>query len=39
MEVGIYINKYITDELLGNIIDLCPVGALTSMPYAFSARS
>jgi len=39
MEVGVYINKYITDELLGNIIDLCPVGALTSMPYAFSARS
>ena len=39
MEIGTYIEKFISDELLGNIIDLCPVGALTSMPYAFSARS
>lgn len=28
MEIGTYINKFISDELLGNIIDLCPVGAL-----------
>lgn len=39
MEIGTYIDKFINDELLGNIIDLCPVGALTSMPYAYSARS
>ena len=41
MEIGNYINKsiLIDDELSGNIIDLCPVGALTSMPYAFTARS
>lgn len=28
MEIGTYLNKFISDELLGNIIDLCPVGAL-----------
>lgn len=39
MEIGTYVETFINDELLGNIIDLCPVGALTSMPYAFSARS
>lgn len=39
MEIGTYIDTFIHDELLGNIIDLCPVGALTSMPYAFVARS
>jgi len=39
MEIGTYIQKFINDELLGNIIDLCPVGALTSMPYAFRLRS
>lgn len=39
MEIGTYIERFIEDELLGNIIDLCPVGALTSMPYAFIARS
>ena len=33
------INKFLLDELSGNIIDLCPVGALTSAPYAFKARS
>lgn len=38
-EIGTYIDNNINDELLGNIIDLCPVGALTSMPYAFTARS
>lgn len=39
MEIGTYINSFISDELLGNIIDLCPVGALTSMPYAFTTRA
>jgi len=38
MEIGTYIEKFLFDELSANIIDLCPVGALTSMPYAFSAR-
>ena len=38
MEIGTYIEKAIDHELSGNIIDLCPVGALTSMPYSFSAR-
>jgi len=39
MEIGVYIHNFINDELLGNIIDLCPVGALTSMPYSFTTRS
>jgi NADH-quinone oxidoreductase subunit G len=39
MEISTYIEKSITSELSGNIIDLCPVGALTSKPYAFTARS
>ena len=39
MEVTTYIEQAITSELSGNIIDLCPVGALTSKPYAFTARS
>ncbi|XP_069839527.1 NADH-ubiquinone oxidoreductase 75 kDa subunit, mitochondrial [Dendropsophus ebraccatus] len=38
MEVGTYIEKMFMSELSGNIIDLCPVGALTSKPYAFTAR-
>ena len=38
MEVGTYIEKTLTSELSANIIDLCPVGALTSKPYAFTAR-
>jgi NADH dehydrogenase (ubiquinone) Fe-S protein 1 len=37
-EIGTYINKVLVSELSGNIIDLCPVGALTSKPYAFAAR-
>lgn len=37
-EIGSYIEKSLNSELSGNIIDLCPVGALTSKPYAFSAR-
>jgi NADH-quinone oxidoreductase subunit G len=39
MEVGTYVEKALGSELSGNIIDLCPVGALTSKPYAFVARS
>jgi NADH-quinone oxidoreductase subunit G len=39
MEVGTYVEKALSSELSGNIIDLCPVGALTNRPYAFGARS
>ena len=39
MEVGTYVENALTSELSGNMIDLCPVGALTSKPYAFTARS
>ncbi|MDA7705382.1 NADH-quinone oxidoreductase subunit NuoG [Rickettsiales bacterium] len=39
VEITTYIDKSLTSELSGNIIDLCPVGALTSKPYAFKARS
>jgi NADH-quinone oxidoreductase subunit G len=39
MEITTYLDKAISSELQGNIIDLCPVGALTSMPYEFKARS
>ena len=39
MEIGTFIERFLHDELSANIIDLCPVGALTSMPYAFSART
>ncbi|MCH9754222.1 MAG: NADH-quinone oxidoreductase subunit NuoG, partial [Alphaproteobacteria bacterium] len=39
MEVSTYVGKAITSELSGNMIDICPVGALTSKPYAFKARS
>ena len=38
MEVTTYLEKAIASELSGNVIDLCPVGALTSKPYAFTAR-
>jgi len=37
-EIGTFINHSLIDELSGNIIDLCPVGALTSKPYSFKAR-
>lgn len=37
-EVSTFINKIMKTELSGNIVDLCPVGALTSKPYAFKAR-
>ena len=39
MEITTYLHQGINSELSGNIIDLCPVGALTSKPYAFKARS
>ncbi len=38
MEIDTYIERSLSSELSGNIIDLCPVGALTSKPYAFVAR-
>jgi NADH-quinone oxidoreductase subunit G len=38
MEVGTYVEKALTSELSANIVDLCPVGALTAKPYAFAAR-
>lgn len=37
-EITTYLEKALTSELQGNVIDLCPVGALTSRPYAFHAR-
>ena len=37
-EITTYLEKTIKSELSGNVIDLCPVGALTSKPYAFQAR-
>ena len=39
VEITTYLNQALTSELSANIIDLCPVGALTSKPYAFNARS
>ncbi|MEE8371300.1 MAG: NADH-quinone oxidoreductase subunit NuoG, partial [Sphingomonadales bacterium] len=39
LEITTTLEKALTSELSGNIIDLCPVGALTSKPYAFTARS
>ena len=38
IEIGMYIEKLFKSEFSGNVIDLCPVGALTSKPYAFSSR-
>lgn len=38
MEIGTYVERMLASELSGNIVDLCPVGALTSKPYAFTAR-
>jgi NADH-quinone oxidoreductase chain G len=37
-EIGSYVSKIFDSEISGNVIDLCPVGALTSKPYAFKAR-
>jgi len=39
MEIGTYVAKAMSSELSGNVIDLCPVGALTSKPYRYSARA
>jgi NADH-quinone oxidoreductase subunit G len=39
MEVATYVEKTLQSELSGNIIDICPVGALTSKPYAYRARN
>jgi len=38
MEITTYLEKTLASELSANVIDLCPVGALTSRPYAFAAR-
>lgn len=38
MEITTYLERAMTSELQGNVIDLCPVGALTSKPYEFKAR-
>ena len=38
MEISTYLEKAVTSEFSANLIDLCPVGALTSKPYAFEAR-
>src|SRR6201992_1761407 len=38
MQITSYLESAVTSELSGNIVDLCPVGALTSKPYAFEAR-
>ena len=38
MEITTYLEQALTSELQGNVVDLCPVGALTSKPYAFVAR-
>nr|YP_009163151.1 NADH dehydrogenase subunit 11 [Balamuthia mandrillaris]AKT94909.1 NADH dehydrogenase subunit 11 [Balamuthia mandrillaris] len=38
MQIGFYIQKLFSSEISGNVIDLCPVGASTSKPYAFTAR-
>ncbi len=38
MEITTYLEQAMTSEMSGNVIDLCPVGALTSKPYAFTAR-
>jgi len=38
LQIGTYIEKMFNSELSGNVIDLCPVGALTSKPYSFTSR-
>ena len=38
MQIGTYLETSLDSEMSGNVIDLCPVGALTSKPYAFRAR-
>ncbi|MDH3316436.1 MAG: NADH-quinone oxidoreductase subunit NuoG, partial [Gammaproteobacteria bacterium] len=39
MEIGTFIEQSVDSEMSGNVIDLCPVGALTSKPFRFRARS
>ncbi|MBK9131046.1 MAG: NADH-quinone oxidoreductase subunit G [Gammaproteobacteria bacterium] len=39
MRIGTYIEKAVGSELSGNVIDLCPVGALTSKPFRYTARA
>ncbi len=39
MKIGTFIEQSVDHELSGNVIDLCPVGALNSKPYRFSARA
>ncbi|MGE0080291.1 MAG: NADH-quinone oxidoreductase subunit NuoG [Thiohalomonadaceae bacterium] len=38
MRIGTYVERTVDSELSGNVIDLCPVGALTSKPYRYTAR-
>jgi len=38
MKIGTYVQHTVTSELSGNVIDLCPVGALTSKPFRYTAR-
>jgi NADH-quinone oxidoreductase subunit G len=38
MEIGTWVERAVTSELSGNMIDICPVGALNSKPYAYTAR-
>ncbi|CAG9540764.1 unnamed protein product [Cercopithifilaria johnstoni] len=38
MEIGTYVEKLFATELSGNVIDICPVGALLNKPYSFTAR-
>jgi len=38
MEISSYVEKFIDNDLSGNLIDVCPVGALTSKPYSFVSR-
>ena len=38
-EIGTYVNKVFQSELSGNVVDICPVGALTSKPYPFVGRN
>ena len=37
-EIASYLNAALDSELQGNVVDLCPVGALTNKPYSFNAR-
>ncbi|MDQ3775022.1 MAG: NADH-quinone oxidoreductase subunit NuoG [Pseudomonadota bacterium] len=39
LEIGTYIENAVSSEMSGNVIDLCPVGALTSKPFRYSARA